>query len=348
MAAGKKKFKPGDGSNSSSFKLGSMIEKGSFNYRWPVNEYYLDDISDERGTDTDSSQSHATGELHVGTCQMFSCVMNPSASAANKDDDAGRIFYQVLRIEEHRPFQCFPDDAQVALTFGGPVWFKKEDFSGKKSDAEHKEQDTITNCLEDTTIRYYDKKCKVGLDAQIYQWRLADGATTATWHPLQPTQSTSEVDNGPDDGPTQNTTKAYNVYGPIVNMKAGSPNRSTFFLAVIRLFEGAPTEFSPKLPTSSDFYSYVGVDSFSGEATGAMWESLFLDRQGHPEDSQFNLELGEISLIGRSLEKILQVDLIPASLNPASVWNEMGKDIQPVALVSNLFTRPRIDLDSLL
>lgn len=148
----------------SSFHLGNMIDRGCFNYRWPVTEYYLDlhpaqdavgktkedtldasqrkhGIQDKDGNgekqaqnipqgkhgvkEKDTSQgkySNKEGEenkkattsqaKHVGTCQMFSCAK-------------GNLFYQVLRIEEGGEFgMSFPDDSQVVLTLGGPVWFQ--------------------------------------------------------------------------------------------------------------------------------------------------------------------------------------------------------------------------------
>jgi hypothetical protein len=100
----------------SSFKLGNMVERGCFNYRWPFNEYYLDLF--ESQNDIGRTQSNAP--LHVGRCQMFSCAR-------------GGTFYQVLRIEEFdqtktsndsNPRQKFPSSSQVVLTIGGPVWFR--------------------------------------------------------------------------------------------------------------------------------------------------------------------------------------------------------------------------------
>jgi hypothetical protein len=135
--------------NGSSFRLGSMIDRGCFNYRWPVTDYYLDlhpyqklvkkkrkelwwlkargkiEDSEEEETDAEDKdeleQQCGSQSEHVGTCQMFSCAM-------------GKMFYQVLRIEElraDRGFEMsFPTDSQIVLTVGGPVckWWGRIPF----------------------------------------------------------------------------------------------------------------------------------------------------------------------------------------------------------------------------
>ena len=120
--------------NGSSFCLGSMIDRGCFNYRWPVTEYHLnlhpnqeaienigrkhgikqkDIISGTRSIFLGESVAREQEDmLHgrpVGTCQMLSCAMNG-------------IFYQILRIEELPDVDVsFPIDSQIVLTIGGPV-----------------------------------------------------------------------------------------------------------------------------------------------------------------------------------------------------------------------------------
>jgi hypothetical protein len=143
----------------SSFRLGRMIERGCFNYRWPVNEYYLDlhgkhssfrhkkrEIDTQRAATTATADSeHLTIiadeeeslENHVGSCQMFSFAM-------------GSMFYQVLRIEEgghievgdqaksgtidHTSSREFPVDSQVLLTILGPLWLRSFDAHDRLRD----------------------------------------------------------------------------------------------------------------------------------------------------------------------------------------------------------------------
>jgi hypothetical protein len=142
----------------SSFRLGRMIERGCFNYRWPVNEYYLDlheqhrsfrhkkrdiDVKQTATTATVDSE-HLTSnadedylENHVGTCQMFSFAMDS-------------MFYQVLRIEEgghiedgdhvqsgiidQTSSRDFPAESQVLLTMLGPLWLRSFDVHDRLRD----------------------------------------------------------------------------------------------------------------------------------------------------------------------------------------------------------------------
>jgi hypothetical protein len=140
----------------SSFKLGRMIERGCFNYRWPVNEYYLD-LHEEHSAarhkiPTEVDPQHGVKEKkvghihkvdpahHVGTCQMVSFA---------KD----RMLYQILRIEEDGHIEesghdeqghqisktssssrDFPAQSQVVLTMAGPLWLRSFDAKDRLHD----------------------------------------------------------------------------------------------------------------------------------------------------------------------------------------------------------------------
>lgn len=117
----------------SSFSLGTMIDRGCFNYRWPFNEYYLDlhkklPVIKHKNHDEVNTQSDVKEEKHVGTCQMFSFAMD-------------HMFYQVLRIEEgghidktSNSCREFPDESQVVLTMGGPLWLRSFDAKDRLHD----------------------------------------------------------------------------------------------------------------------------------------------------------------------------------------------------------------------
>lgn len=388
----------------SSFRLGNMIDRGCFNYRWPVTEYYLDlhpdhaaiemvrkdaiakarkkalekankDAHDASQGKDDTKENEGNGKKkteksskgkHVGICQMFSCAKN-------------NMFYQVLRIEELRSPEgddfdmSFPRDSQIVLTIGGPVWFQSfndgdhglEEGKGKKTarnsfrwsskaktsiPLEEKEEVIDTSGDEPTKIiRYWDKdkdkeKWNRGLEARVYQ--IVDGKPKE----LDMNKSVLEADNGPEDVPGSTKITAYNAVvelkdDPRLLNRPKSP-RSATFLAVIRLIDfdkeensNWPEHYEP--PTSQALYNHVGVDPFSLHATGAMWEGIFLDQR---KGSEPVLDLTEFNIIGRSLEKILQVDIVPATF----FNNDEGDGEEYAALVSNLFVRANIDLKSLL
>jgi len=334
-----------DAIKGSSFRLGSMIDRGCFNYRWPVNEYYLDlhpnhsaverdkkVRTKERGEDapngasqgkydTNKSENEDIEEKHVGTCQMFSCAK-------------GNMFYQVLRIEEGGEFDmCFPPESQIVLTMGGPVWFQsfndgdheleggigrnrptfrlskdKLQDPGKNDDQKETVND-LSGPEPTETLKYWDKdKGGRGLEAKVYQ--LLD----EKYIPLSMTRSKAEADNGTKFVEGRTSLTAYNA---VVNLQdsrhptdsPGAP-RSATFLVAIRLFEGDDNDDDNdhqrwKIPTSRDLYNYVGVNPSELHATGAMWERIFLDRR---TESESILDLAEFNMIGRTLEKILQVE----------------------------------------
>jgi len=384
----------------SSFHLGKPIDRGCFNYRWPVNEYFLN-----RGTYVPpAKETQESEQKHAGTCTMFSC-------------SKGGVVYQVLRIDDgghfdgshrdglpvgtdetddpHDRCRHFPDESQVQLTMGGPVWFQSFDAdrlfdhvvdrgtvtrrapSGKKKEKREKEPVadwSIEAGAEDdaekrvpigppdpnagepspdtayTTIRYYDTRRQVGLRAKVFHLN-EDGSYEA----LPMWRSRTVADNGPPE--SRSGLSAYNVRVelPIRKGNTAHVDRSATFLAAISLFEADdkgnveadPLPRAEDLPTSRELYEYVGVDPSHREATGALWDSVFLDLETQPD---YVSELAEVNFVGRCLEKILQVDCVPAVLDdlnetPSEGSTPAGKE---VVLLSNLFLRPNIDLKAVL
>lgn len=331
--------------NGSSFILGSMIDRGCFNYRWPVTEYYLDrhpnqdQVASSNGTET----AHDTArELHVGTCQIFSCA---------KDE----MFYQVLHIEEGAGIDTrFPLDSQIVLTIGGPVWFNSFKAQVPKGRvAKTTMSPSLQFMKEDryllakdrsppdptNIIRYRDNNKGRTMEIKVYQLR--DGE----YHELPMTRSRLEVDSGPKFQEEKEFIAAYNAVGKLKDLPLDKTPRSATFLAAIRLFDedesgGVEWPALAELPNSKELYDHVGVEPTCSKATGEMWKSIFLNQ---PTKSDPVLDLAEFHLIGRSLEKILQVDILPAKFVDDS--EEDHKEY--ATLVSNLFVRANIDLKSL-
>lgn len=357
----------------SRFQLGDMIERGSFNYRWPFNEYYLD-----RYRKPDATEHKQ--EKHVGTCQMFSCV---------KDG----IFYQVLRIEEDPHIDkesvgdgnfdkdsnlChhFPAKPQVVLTMGGPVWFQsfkdrlhehiltkrgqvRANSWPEQNDIQYPSVDPQTEVSDISpeskssadkfdTIRVWDEDRKIGLEADIHQLQLKEGKYE--YSKLELIRSGADVDNGPAEIQTRSGPLAYNAVCPLQQLpdreQVHKEHRSATFLARIRLYEGDKDGGGkwPEHPTSEEIYDYVGVKPSSPNATGAMWETVFIERRNEMGSI---VDLAEVNLVGRSLEKILQVDITPATFHGVTngARDQAGT---PTALVSNLFIRPSVGLEALL
>jgi hypothetical protein len=340
------------GLSGSSFKLGDMISRGCYNYRWPVNEYHLDEYLADK-----------TVEKHVGTCQMFSCA---------KDS----IFYQALRIEENvsfdpkdpegKPRPQFPVDSQVVLTMGGPVWFQSfNDRLGDHSVADNvlKPTDRVIDinkrpyigdddyrCQTDE-IAYWNSEKQIGLRAKVYRL-LSNGK----YEQLPMIESASISDNGTTQDEFK--TKAYNLSVKFPQLEDRSKSRSVTFVVAIHLFETESWDnagYSDPPPSSQEIYHYVGVNPSNLKATGVMWETLFIERQNKSDSV---LDIAEVGLIGRSVEKILQVDIVPAGFKldadvlQSQVAIQENWDAFPsmpeTVLMSNLFVRQNVDLKSLL
>jgi hypothetical protein len=363
----------------SNFRLGPLIERGCFNYRWPLHEYHL--LRNEMDAPDESQPKHDT---IVGTCVMFSFV---------KD----RVLYQIIRIEEGSDQDSdshskLPEPNQIVLTIGGPARFQSFAFSDRlegqpinrheKADTRKVASDTCLLYLDRTReigqqartcLRYLDTARAIGMEARVYQHCPSPNCTecpgfrrVGEYKQLGVQKSRLEVDSGAESGETYPwDVPAYNAFGRLVNHRHEGRCNTTF-LAAIRLREAPelrkqfetrsedwlkeylsrgdwakefwPEEEKwPELPTSKDIYDYIGVDPRSPDAVGAMWETIFLDRERKTDSSS---ELAEVRLIGRSLEKILQVDLVPDLRCPAPI----------LVPVSNIFHWPlaNIDLKALL
>jgi hypothetical protein len=222
-----------------------------------------------------------------------------------------------------------------------------------------------------TTIRLWDAKRGIGLEARVYQFH-PDRKSGEQYEQLELFVSDSAADNGPPEAQQKTNLKAYNAAVPLLDLvKDGSNSkaRSFTFLAAIRFFE-TPISLNgesqeppcsakwPSCPTSKEIYEYVGVNPLSPGATGAMWDTVFIERL---KNSESILDLDELNLVGRSLEKILQVDIVAVSFGNDTKDTQglvttksqdddlaSSNSLVGAALVSNLFVSPNIDLKALL
>lgn len=309
--------------------LGSMIERGCFNYRWPFNEYTLltstkSDAKDARINGGVSTTGAENGVKEAGTCAFFSFV---------KD----KIVYQVLRLEQdYHPNVSFnhdhEDDSRFVLTIGGPIKFElftsnsnegPDDGAHEGSDAAVQEKAKMGH------LRISARNKSTQLEVKLYQLR-NDSPEGYAEVPLYPgDQERTGISNSCT--PKACTYKA--------RLKFSSPQKPAVFVAAFRLLDGGGQVDFPKPPKSEDIYEYVGIAPTSERATGAMWETIFLGRE---EKTNAISELSEVSLIARCLEKILHVDLIPEGFGQTFVRGS------PLAVVSNIFLQANVDLKAML
>ncbi|KAI0382257.1 hypothetical protein F5Y04DRAFT_51599 [Hypomontagnella monticulosa] len=288
----------------SNLKLGQMLERGCFNYRWPFNEYALQ--LNEEGSDP----------REVGTCARVSFV---------KDD----ILYQVIRLEQGCRLEAdvchySPWKGQVILSIGGLIKFGA--LSTDIAYTEHERGVLDSDCL--SIIGSANQ-----LDIRVHQLS-GDSYDTL---PLQIPKGKGDNTGGKYPGP-------YYVYANLPTEKQTDfRDRHITFIAEYRLRQtGTPPRW-PEIPTSEDIHGYLGIDPYSEKATGVMWETIFLQRE---EKSNYFSELSEVNLVGRCVEKILTVDLVPVTLRDETYCIKYEAE-RPLALISNLFIQPSIDLEAL-
>ncbi|KAI0438685.1 hypothetical protein F4803DRAFT_554809 [Xylaria telfairii] len=347
----------------SSFRLGEMIERGCFNYRWPLNESALLFNRGRKGNIPD---------IQAGYCTRLSYFKNG-------------VCYQVIRLEQrswidiedidHLPR---PDD-QVVLDIGGSISFQLLENMTGTSDEMNGSNNHIKDRSSGKCFRIVDEKLKIGLEARVYQMS-ADGSHTISLD-LTPSsnQDIGEIRQYPRsaqpsgssfnsskftpqargnsipsvvDKRTIDETSVHMVYRAIAKLQkpskenGGYTNRSETFIAAIRLIHGLDaTEDSEDLavPSSEDMHEGVWVEpvrpncvlEWDSQATGIMWGTILQSRDLRPDSMS---EFTEISLMGRCLEKILQVDLVPAFY---------GTENQALAVISSPFMHPTVCLRSL-
>jgi hypothetical protein len=221
---------------------------------------------------------------------------------------------------------------------------------------------------EGTTIRFMDVKRGIVLEIQVFEVSTDKSPGQHEPRMLKMEISESAWDSGTTEARRDfavNTVKAYNA---IVELPENTT--SATFLARIRFIEGhfingrfiegrliedrlIESENSwPSLPNSMEMYKYVGVSPLSLNATSTMWKTILADRRERREISGFVMRPAEFDLVGRALEKILQVDIIPAYFSGTpdargAVMTDI-ENVKHASLVSNLFLHPNVDLLSLL
>ncbi|KAJ4357329.1 uncharacterized protein N0V89_001904 [Didymosphaeria variabile] len=280
-------------------------------------------------------------EKETGTCVMFSFI---------KDG----ILYQVVRIEQDfwsaaDPSTChiFPDDAHIVLTVGGPVQFRhfgpNPAVSGlychadKPSKQPCKSEPPLTTSLGPCEkIMYTDEEIK--LEARVYQ--LNTNAEVEKYEELLLIPSKSDGDNGVEAcGMT-----AYHAICKLSTRNGPIKKKNATFVASFCLSESStsPKPWPAVPPSSEEIFNYVGAnpkDKLSRKsATGAMWDTIFLK---HYLRSNSLSPLAEVHLIGRCLEKIIHVDILP--IHHSSTQKSERCD----ALVSNIFIKATVDYRAL-
>lgn len=288
----------GAGSAPATVKWGYMTDRGCFNYRWPLNEYSL-----VLSMNKTARQGTPCREEEVGTCTTLSFVR-------------GHVLYQVMKFDqEHRPSVLkghgIPTECQAVVRIGGPIRFQT--FS--EQNARH-ETATLPTLVDGKTLTYkWDDNIR--LDMKLYE--IMDGGKFEEVTMMPASSQASAWYEANVKFPRPAATGAPKTPSQEIKLVPA------VLVAAVRLTDGTRTEPLPDPPTSKEMYNYLGIDPASYDATGPMWQAVFLDGKDISP-------LPETHIIGRCLEKILQVDAVPIFKAPtceSSAHNSRANEHRP-------------------
>jgi hypothetical protein len=265
--------------NGSTISLGRLVERGSFNYRWPFHEHAL--VPDDQQ------------DREAGTCSLISFVREG-------------VLYQVMHLEQGcRPEaeKCvsFPKSSIISLQLNTPSKFK--------------------SCPDDLPV-------PVNLNVKLYWIRPGE-------EQLEEIKNDESSNGEASDRPSLSPTGLVNVS---IKKRRFDPDVSVTFVLSIRLREKRADDVPLTILNSEAIYNWIGVDPLSNWATGAMWETLFIQRE---DTTNTVSELTEVNLVARCLERILHVDAAPQERREAD-------RMRPLALLSHIFLRVELDMQALL
>lgn len=242
--------------------------------------------------------------------------------------------YQVLRLDLSDE-QEGALAGQIRLTLGGMVQFA------------HTHSET-PNTIRNKCFPYCDRNQIICFDSRLYRYN----GKTGGYEDINLHDSDEKKDTG-----KAHTSEGRNVWRgryatavPFSRTDTGSL-QTAVFVAAFRMVDGKdvcmvenkplPRQiWKPDMDNSSSTCRYVGANSSNGKsATAFMWEKIFL---GHYLPRNPLSQLAELHLIGRTLEKILDVDIMLADCL------RKKEERASANLVSNLFLEPAADYKSLL
>ncbi|RYP42700.1 hypothetical protein DL767_000069 [Monosporascus sp. MG133] len=317
--------------------LGSMVERGCYNYRWPFNQYSLcvnrslvqkdgeANITPRKSDNVGEKNDHVEKKrkpIEIGTCSLLSFV---------KDG----VLYQVLRLDyecHHSAKTCgkAEDSTELILRIDGPM-----------RSTETVELEGLWH-IKHASANSFELAAGKPLEAgREFRWRVS--------------LSEFDIESGNykgielakrKDGKEGHYSKDWGERSPVyeAHLKGNGTKASRIFIASFRLCEAARAPEGvgacviTETPSPDDISEFIGIGPHNVLATAAMWQPIFYERQAKIECIS---ELFEVDLIARCLEKILDVDLVPAT------FRTVTRASPPLAPVSNLFLNANVDLKSL-
>lgn len=327
-----------------------MIERGTYNYRWPFTEFCLH--IDNPPLPSDAS---AQGQLES---PWTSCV----CPVGHHDVDTrggklgvpvgtlGRVsfmregvLYQLLRLDaRHQEASAAErtEKAELILTIEGPM--RLQSFRRFNGGQTKEGEIALSPCW-----RHPNDACLVGtLDGSAIHWQaeLFQFDVNNRVAPYRIALKRLKDDNEKKDHCYKNDVYLQSLPRFQAELAEIGTNSCHVFVAAFRLVDVASVAYSNpiEMPPHEAIAEFLRSGPPWAPGTASMWRSVFSWR----EDSlDYIPELREEHIVGRCLEKILSVDIVPARVKG------VGEDLEPrrhLSLVSNMFYRANVDLEALL
>ncbi|KAF2471305.1 uncharacterized protein BDR25DRAFT_368108 [Lindgomyces ingoldianus] len=375
----------GDPKEESMFRLGNMLDRGCFNYRWPFNEYSL--LGKQLATRKELYQRMERQENQSSNQGKENILSGEKEHIADEDSETGTyavfsfikdgILYQVLRIEQgcwsdsiSNICYSFPEESLISLTIGGPLLFQPFDTpmtsdecakTGESRDESSKSErgqrvpkmrlvpaqlaPGMTQPPPDTCVQYLDPVSGIGLEAVVY--RILGEQPV----PLPLVVSDSVEDNGCESSDSKDGGGKLAACRALhrLSFKNGLfEKQSATFIAAFRLFEGSHwvTASWPNVPSSQDIYEYVGASPPKVSDD----TSKIMFKTGSMWETIFLEQYLRPDFPGR----LPEVSLIGRcfekimQVDMVPIWSfETDEPILPFALISNIFMHPEVNFKSL-
>ena len=303
-----------------SYRPCCMVERGCYNYRWPFNEFCLHVDKPVSATttphvgDISSDISHhcicpgVCGDLEDG--RVYPSVGTFSLLSFVKDG----VLYQVLRLSP----RCQPNEAaeraELILTIESPM--RLQSFCGLNKRDSKRQEVPLRKCDNDEhraclcgSLPSKTGAAGTGIhwQAELFNIDVSDGTRISI--PLRRLKGRQEKKD--------HCSKTGDGFDSLPRFKADIPpidiSNPHVYIARYRILE-LSTDSSPSfppMPSHTEISEFVRNGPPEAPGTSAMWQYIFDSRQ---EKMDSISELCEGSVVGRCLEKILDVDIVPATV----------------------------------
>lgn len=321
-----------------------MIERGTYNYRWPFNEFclHIDNSSPSSPAQGETDSKWTSCICPVGCREVDPCggrSIVPVGTFAMVSFIRGGVLYQLLRLDPRHQGADNErtEKAELILTIEGPMRlqsFRRLNRRSKEGEIvlceckKHSDSACLVGTLDGSTIHW---------QAELFQFDSSSGrpATRVSLKPLKDDKEKKDHCFKTDD----NLESLPRFQAELAEIDADSCH---VFVAAFRLVdETSPTYSNPiEMPPHEAIRDFLLSGCSEARGTASMWRSIFSERQ---ENLECISELCEENIVGRCLEKILSVDVVPAR-----VPQEILEPFRHLALVSNMFLRANVDLKAVL